>query len=140
MKVKSSLKITKADAPLFANTLEVASTISTSSSFSIEAAVKDNTMQVEDLEKIQAYLNEKTGKTTNKNKMSGLYSYMKVWIEMNTLQSKLAACMDNFKQLVQNDVEEQWTDAVTGEISIQPFKELISNLIFFKKQQTNMQQ
>ena len=132
IKAKATLKITNADTQMFQDVLNAGSSISQASTFSIEQGLRE--MSIENLQLFQAKLKEKAGKTTNKVKMHSVINYLTIFVNLTTLQGKLATTMDAFKTLVTADLEETWTTS-EGEIEFERFKETVSNVIAVKQNQ-----
>ena len=100
--------------------------ISQSSAFSIEGALND--MSVQELESLHAHLMDKSGKTTNRVKMKNIHAYFKAYISLVTVQQKVTASMDAFKVLLDNDLQENWTND-DGILMMDELKQRISNII-----------
>ena len=133
IKAKATLKITQGDTALFQHALNAGTSIAQSASYSVVQGL--NEMSIEDLEAFKNKLGEKSGKTTNKNKMYSVYNYLTAYKTLTSLQEKLTTAIDDFKTLICNDFDEHW-HTEQGELEYERFKETISNIIAVKKSQT----
>ena len=135
IKAKATLKITQGDTALFQHALNVGSSIAQSGSYSVVQGL--NEMSIEDLETFKNKMGEKTGKTTNKNKMYSVYNYLATYKTLTSLQEKLTTTINDFKTLIANDLDEHW-HTEQGEVEIDRFKEAVSNILAVKKAQAQV--
>ena len=66
--------------------------------------------------------------------MHSVINYLTIFVNLTTLQGKLATTIEAFKTLVTADLEETWTTS-EGEIEFERFKETVSNVIAVKQNQ-----
>lgn len=130
VKSKAVEKVAAADEHIFSNAFKTAANISSSSSFDIGTALA--TMNVDSLSSLKEFLSHRVGNTPNHRMMQRVYEHMDFYKNLTVAQEKLNSTMQHFKDLVQADIDENFTDD-GGKVEMDKMKEMVSNLLAVKK-------
>ena len=130
VKSKALEKVTAKDENVFKEAFTTATRISASSSFNIKEAI--NTMKIEDLESLKSFLSNRVGNTPNHRMMSRVYEFLDFYRNLSIAQEKLNSSMQHFRDLVQADIDENFTDD-SGKVLMEQMKEAVSNALAIKQ-------
>ena len=122
-------KVSATDEKLFAGAFQAATTISSSSSFNVVEAI--NSMSIEELRPLKEYMANRVGNTTNMKMMTKMHEFLGFFRDLTSVQAKLNSTLEHFKELVQADLDEHFTDD-NGKVLMDKMKETISNALAIK--------
>ncbi len=88
-------------------------------------------MTTNELTALVDHLNNKNGKETNAVKMRMVYEHLNIYQTINNVSQQLLSAAEHFKELVNNDIEENWTDS-DGKVMATQLATLVSSVIYAK--------
>jgi hypothetical protein len=131
VKAKITTRVMQADAGKWAALRQICMQIHDNDNFSVRDAI--TSMPLDQHDRLNTFLQERVGKTTNKVKLETLYQFLPLWIEINSCIEKLSLAMSRLKELTQANIDEVWMSDETGAIDFDAVKLFVSNSLARKQ-------
>jgi hypothetical protein len=106
VKARTTTRATARDGALFGKMHRLALEVHDTESLKWDDILEDS--NIAGLQQLLAFLQEKSGKTTNRSKIQGLYEQLPTYMEMRYATEKLSLAMDRFKVLIQDAIDEKY--------------------------------
>ncbi len=107
VKTRATTKTNNSDAQTFNAAFATAVAIHNSSTYNVRHAIE--AMTPNDLQTLNDFLSNTNGKETNAVRMKRIHEFTPQYRSINTVAQQLLSATEHFKDLVHNDLEENWT-------------------------------
>ena len=95
-------------------------------------------MSLPELRALDAYLNDRSGKTTNTNKAKSMFAQFPMHIGLQSAISKLTVALSRFQELVTSDLEERYYSD-DGVLDFDKLKTFVTKVLAKKEAVDEMQ-
>ena len=130
VKSKVTENTTTRDRTIYEDAFTMAEQIHSSTVFNVKDALESDEMTLAKIKDIENYL--KHDKAPHAVKVARFHEFLSPHVKMNVVQQKLNIAVDNFKNLVKNDLEENHGNE-DGQADIGKIREMLTAIIAVKQ-------